>query len=267
MAERTCVLCGASITMGRSDRKYCSALCSSRSFNDRRRSDGRLKAQRKKHAGTRNAWMREAKRAGKYRYTEERQCAYCGHSFDAPRGTPQSTCSRICASAAKRGEWPTSRVPWRTCPDCGDVRIERGPSPSRCEDCRRPARPRVFVGGECAWCGDAFVVPSFTGEARYCSARCLKKWHKSQRESSPFLVSPVVRAAIYERDRWLCQICYEPVDANAHYLDDWAPSLDHIVPQSKGGGHEPENLRLAHRWCNAVRGDGSYYADELFAAA
>jgi hypothetical protein len=47
-------------------------------------------------------------------------------------------------------------------------------------------------------------------------------------------------------------------------LDDWAPSLDHIEPQSWAliPDHSPANLRLAHRWCNSVRGDLSHYTDD-----
>lgn len=34
-----------------------------------------------------------------------------------------------------------------------------------------------------------------------------------------------------------------------------ANSPDHVVPRSKGGGHELANLRPAHRSCNRARGD------------
>jgi hypothetical protein len=56
------------------------------------------------------------------------------------------------------------------------------------------------------------------------------------------------RAAIFERDAWMCGICGLPV----------APedaSLDHIVPVSLGGPHTATNLRLAHTLCNSRRGD------------
>lgn len=43
-----------------------------------------------------------------------------------------------------------------------------------------------------------------------------------------------------------------PIDAAEHA--DRA-SLDHIVPQSHGGSHDPSNLRMAHVGCNARRGD------------
>jgi 5-methylcytosine-specific restriction endonuclease McrA len=32
--------------------------------------------------------------------------------------------------------------------------------------------------------------------------------------------------------------------------DPMSPSLDHILPLSKGGTHEPRNVQLAHLGCN-----------------
>jgi 5-methylcytosine-specific restriction endonuclease McrA len=65
------------------------------------------------------------------------------------------------------------------------------------------------------------------------------------------------RLAIYERDDWTCQLCGDPVDMDADpQRDDLAPSLDHIVPRSLQAipDHSDQNLRLAHRGCNARRG-------------
>lgn len=33
------------------------------------------------------------------------------------------------------------------------------------------------------------------------------------------------------------------------------PSIDHIVPMSKGGGHVWENVQVAHIICNTEKGD------------
>lgn len=61
------------------------------------------------------------------------------------------------------------------------------------------------------------------------------------------------RLLVLERDGLVCQLCFESVDVDTHWLSDWAVTLDHVVPRSLGGGHELENLRLAHRWCNSAR--------------
>lgn len=115
------------------------------------------------------------------------------------------------------------------------------------------ANPRwPWVQGVCAWCGDVFVRRGTASP--YCSKLCNRRDNRSGE-----FISRSGRLAIYERDGWVCQLCFEPVDPGLHYLDDWAASLDHIVPQSRVlvPDHSPSNLRLAHRWCNSVRGDES----------
>jgi len=62
------------------------------------------------------------------------------------------------------------------------------------------------------------------------------------------------RVAIYERDGHVCQLCHEPTDEAGGPQGPWWPTLDHILPVSRGGTDEPANLRTAHRWCNGVRG-------------
>ena len=86
--------------------------------------------------------------------------------------------------------------------------------------------------------------------------------------SAPCRVSASVRAAIYERDGWVCQLCSDAVDPDLEPHDIWAATLDHIVCRSwtEEPDDSPENLRLAHRWCNSVRGDETYYPGEVLAA-
>jgi 5-methylcytosine-specific restriction endonuclease McrA len=50
------------------------------------------------------------------------------------------------------------------------------------------------------------------------------------------------RLAILERDGYRCMLCGKP-----------ATTVDHILPRSKGGGDEPENLRAACGRCNYGR--------------
>ena len=128
----------------------------------------------------------------------------------------------------------------------------------------------LWVGGDCDWCGARFMKRTSSSIPRCCSDRCSRKWHDAKRYRARGRFQPTrkQRLELYERDNWTCQICTEPVDRDAHYLDAWAPSLDHIVPQSHQliPDHSPEALRTAHRWCNSVRGDLTYYTDADLAA-
>lgn len=118
----------------------------------------------------------------------------------------------------------------------------------------------VLTAGPCAWCGEHFI--GVGTQAAYCSNACQRNAMYSKR-GGKFVIEPRTRRAIYERDDFTCQLCREPVDIDADPWSDWYPSLDHIVPQSHVliPDHSPANLRTAHRWCNAIRGDGTWHAD------
>ena len=62
--------------------------------------------------------------------------------------------------------------------------------------------------------------------------------------------------AIIIRSATHCAICGQPLDHAADPRSRWAPSADHIVPLSQGGGHGLANLRAVHYGCNSGRGDG-----------
>lgn len=95
--------------------------------------------------------------------------------------------------------------------------------------------------------------------SRVRSERHLTPTHKACRIGAAFYVPGSVRIAIYERDEWTCTICAHPVESESHYLSDWYPTLDHVVPQSAQltPDHSPGNLRLTHRYCNLARGNRS----------
>ena len=109
----------------------------------------------------------------------------------------------------------------------------------------------------CTVCGDALRVVRAEGAA--------DPMHKACKDVSAFYVPRPVRLSIYERDEWTCTICNHPADRDAHYLTDWYPTLDHVVPQSGQiiPDHSPSNLRLAHRYCNLARGNRSMTDEEV----
>jgi hypothetical protein len=119
-------------------------------------------------------------------------------------------------------------------------------------------KPRVFVSGPCSWCGEDFTIID-QRTARYCSKRCSGKASRSR--SGRFTVSDEFRLTIYERDDWVCQLCFEPVERGLPSSHAWSATLDHIVCQSwtEAPDHSAANLRLAHRWCNSKRGNEGFH--------
>lgn len=64
-------------------------------------------------------------------------------------------------------------------------------------------------------------------------------------------------AAIFRRDDHKCSLCGQEVAINAsvNTSGSKAPSLDHIIPKSKGGSDYPSNLATAHISCNKSKKD------------
>ena len=118
--------------------------------------------------------------------------------------------------------------------------------------------------GVCAACGGVFVQTS----SKYCSKECAKRTanakHKDRRIRK---IKEVRQTAIdlkrlAEQSRDVCALCGQLVDwedyemrGDAFIAGDNYPSIDHIMPLSKGGVHSWANVQLAHRRCNYMKRD------------
>ena len=68
-----------------------------------------------------------------------------------------------------------------------------------------------------------------------------------------------IRHKIYARDDWRCMMprcfCPEGRDIDPKLFgknENWAPSVDHLIPKVYGGADDERNFRAAHRYCNAA---------------
>ena len=61
---------------------------------------------------------------------------------------------------------------------------------------------------------------------------------------------------LIDRDGLSCAICGLQCFYGGNYLAPLYPSIDHIKPISRGGGHTWDNVQIAHRYCNLIKGDG-----------
>jgi 5-methylcytosine-specific restriction endonuclease McrA len=73
--------------------------------------------------------------------------------------------------------------------------------------------------------------------------------------------SSVTLKKLIKRDGLRCAICGEMCDANDHSWTEFCgpkyPSIDHIIPMSRGGGHVWDNVQVAHIICNSEKGDSN----------
>lgn len=104
----------------------------------------------------------------------------------------------------------------------------------------------------------AAVIPQAARRDKvFCSEQCNSRAHALQRKLRARTGQDdkpgYLRSAICERDDWRCWICKKFVDRHADHPDPLAPSLDHLIPVSRGGVSELSNLRLTHLVCNLRR--------------
>jgi 5-methylcytosine-specific restriction endonuclease McrA len=219
----------------------------------------------------------------------DRACVRCGAAF-SPRTHASRYCSDLCRSVtAPRKQCPVCSGPaWgagacRGCrtaarePKHGDVAMysKRG---CRCEKCRaavakqnreytarrraagKPVqRPRVSA--MCAQCGDAFLARTDLA-GRFCSVSCAND-AQGRAPEPRFRIGKRARQRIYEDAGWVCQLCLSPVRLDVDPLHPRYPTLDHVLPRSRGGADDPSNLRLACRQCNVTRGSRMDWVPEV----
>lgn len=202
-------------------------------------------------------------------------CTYCGTMTTTGKSNSKKrrpVCSEYCKSALRfppKSELPTDhwarwygkasawpRIPLVRCGGCGDMFAPSSEISTCCSDrCYRtkalydnggmPEAERATIPRQCTDCGDTYTSP-YVGQTRCtpCKRAHSRTWRISDRR----------RFALYKRDKYKCHLCGKKTNINGHYLDNNYPTLDHLVPRSKGGSDEDYNLATCCRECNTLRG-------------
>lgn len=71
----------------------------------------------------------------------------------------------------------------------------------------------------------------------------------SRKNQSSYYSKPILR--IHADFKGICALCGE-------YVELKQASRDHIIPRSAGGGNGRDNIQLAHKYCNNLKGDLVY---------
>lgn len=111
----------------------------------------------------------------------------------------------------------------------------------------------------------AKLIFPYTGgvlNQRYCYIINFRKHQKIDKPQpsklpAPSIQNPKVKWMYFERDNMLCHICEElctSTSKSSHCKSKY-PSIDHIIPRSKGGNDYPSNLKTACLSCNKGRGN------------
>lgn len=158
-----------------------------------------------------------------------KKCVICGSSYT---GTSRMFCSDKCRMVRCPGNVvKTGLVESHICRGCekpfGWQVKGRGNRPVRCEPCRR--------------------------EHKRQSERETERRRRARKRGAS--CETFLPLEIFERDRWICQLCRKRVPKKAKVPDPKAPTLDHIVPLAEGGPHTRANVQLSHFECNWMKGD------------
>lgn len=119
----------------------------------------------------------------------------------------------------------------------------------------------------CPQCNTVFYCHENHNQ-RFCSKKCERQssWKKCDparraRKNNAVVDKDITLKLVADRDNNICYLCGGIVDWNNYTFTNGHksalgqyPSIDHIVPLSKGGKHSWENVRLAHMRCNASKG-------------
>lgn len=118
----------------------------------------------------------------------------------------------------------------------------------------------------CKNCGKEYCI-GITGynSNKYCSEKCMKRWamrikndRRLKRMKTRRHDTDITLEKLFGKDAGVCYLCgklcdWAAVDCNGNAQDNY-PSIDHVIPLSRGGLHTWANVRLAHRGCNTAKG-------------
>lgn len=257
-AERACFYCGTLFIPTRKNNVFCCKRCATNSSKENR--------------------------GIKPTTVYKKICLGCGKEFETVYSL-KTYCSKGCNWKTRHKVGATPRI--INCAICGTEFETKNPLQFTCgkRECqleqhkRRNAKnkkaPRLitYETRECAECGELFFVDDKLNNV-YCSKECRKKAENrkhDRRIPKNQKVDNITLGKLFKRDNGKCYICGCLCDYNSisisqkgnEYPGDLYPTVEHIIPISKGGLHSWDNVRLACWKCNLAKGDAIIQSEPM----
>ena len=203
-----------------------------------------------------------------------KECIICGKTFETNINT--ITCSLECRIKRRQG--------YQRCPVCGNIFSVRG---VKWGNGRHKMKKKKYCSKECAkkaarrrskerYKNDKAYREKIRGyQQKYNQTENGKnilqanKMKRDKRIKNKNNIDTISLQELYERDGGVCWLYGESCDyddkeyrvskSGRGYLATGPnyPSVDHVVPLSKGGTHTWDNVKLAHKRCNSKKCDNN----------
>lgn len=268
--KRICIVCGKEFH-SQSDRthiSYCSDVCRRKANPDRHR---RFKHQCRKcgndfYGNKQQRYCSLTCRPVAVRHENERICQRCGARY---YGKTTATLCNVCKTC-KLGSY--TKVSFKTCIKCNKDYVARNNHPSKTGTCKQCLDDRKKANNtyQCVVCGKTMEIAEGLGAPRKtCSDQCLKESQRAHGKKGRRIrrqhfgenkKENVISIKVFERDNWICHICGKKTLKTKIGSCDHpkSPTLDHIIPVSRGGSHTYDNIKCACRSCNNKKGNRNH---------
>lgn len=242
-----CPYCGDTFTPSDKRRTYCYTRACYRAH--RNANQARYMADYEARTGV-PYWTAKSRTRNRTQYT--RACAFCGGAF-----TTHTSAARYCSST--HGAWDRYGYSPAT-----TLATYVPPPPMRTTTAPTTVSEGQgkYIAARCIVCNTSFITRSAVENT--CSTECKRERKREWRRNSKHtrrarkknaFVANVSRKKTFERDGYRCHICKAKTNPNAKVPNPKAPTLDHLIPLSKGGTHEPSNVATACFRCNHLKAD------------
>ena len=246
--KKECLYCSKDIT-GKTE-SYCSKDCSD---------EARKKQKREKY-------RKENGLYDKYGYEVVKKCKVCNADISHMKVNAMY-CSNSCKQmAGDRRKGHKSKEEYLKI--VGEQRKKRL-ARLEIEKARKKLRDEKELTRPCVECGTPFYNPHplVLTCTPLCSKRRknrIKQLHNSKRLNEHNIVDKdITLQKLFKKYKGICYLCGKKCDFNDKVITEEGytivgktyPSIEHVIPISKGGMHSWDNVNLAHHYCNAIKSD------------